>query len=226
MSDEEISAKVAEFFGVSPSIGITEDVEKLVETTPQPTDMWQERQRAIRDQEPARVYGAKAKLGLDMNDLLDRGIRQAYKKAKDDSDLLRSQGETQRARIVEQQYMQDWFYPVVDALIRMNSMEQVLASQDVLEQLDELVIGPTSGSNAGYTSVYVSELYEPVASQIFTSDAEVRDGIRRINTLCDENQMRSAISLANRLQQSIDMGNNQATPDDYEFLQRIALRGV
>lgn len=201
------------------------ETEEVVTTTPQ-EDMWQERQRAIRNQKPARVYGAKAKLGLDMNDLLDRGIKQAYKKAKDDSDLLRSQGETQRARIVEQQYMQDWFYPVVDALIRMNSMEQVLASQDVLEQLDELVIGPTSGSNAGYTSVYVSQLYEPVASQIFTSDAEVRDGIRRINQLCDDNQMRSAISLANRLQQSIDMGSNQATPEDYQFLQRIALRGV
>lgn len=209
---------------------ITEtEVSETVEESPavpQSVDMWQERQRALRDRPQERVYGATAKLGLDLNDLFDRGIRQAYKKALDDSDLLRSQGETQRATLVEQQYMQDWFYPTVDALIRMNSMEEVLASQDVLEELDSLVIGPTSGSKAGYTSVYVSQLYEPVASQVFTSDAEVRQTIRRINQLCDDNQIRSAIALASQLQRSIDMGANRATPDDYEFVQRIALRGI
>lgn len=223
MDIETITNSVTDFINGIPE---AEEVTEVVEETPQPTDMWQERQRAIRDQEPARVYGARAKLGLDTNDVLDRGIKQAYKKARDDSDFLRSQGETQRARLVEQQYMQDWFYPVVDAIIRMNSMEEVLASQDVLELLDSLVIGPTSGSNAGYTSVYVSQLYEPVASQIFTSDAEVREGIRRINQLCDEQEIRSAIAVANRLQQQIDMGSNRATPEDYQLIQRIALRGV
>lgn len=223
MDIETITNSVTDFINGIPE---AEEVTEVVEETPQPTDMWQERQRAMRDQEPARVYGARAKLGLDTNDVLDRGIKQAYKKARDDSDFLRSQGETQRARLVEQQYMQDWFYPVVDAIIRMNSMEEVLASQDVLELLDSLVIGPTSGSNAGYTSVYVSQLYEPVASQIFTSDAEVREGIRRINQLCDEQEIRSAIAVANRLQQQIDMGSNRATPEDYQLIQRIALRGV
>lgn len=224
MDVDLISNNVTEFINNVPEAETVS--EEVVETTSQPTDMWQERQRNLRDQAPTRVYGASAKTSLDLNDMLDRGIREAYKKALDDSDFLRNQGETQRARLVEQQYMQDWFYPVVDALIRMNSMEEVLASQDVLETLDELVIGPSSGSNAGYTSVYVSQLYEPVASHVFTSDAEVRKGIRRINQLCDDNQIRSAISVAKRLQEQIDRGENRATPKDYSFIQKIALRGV
>lgn len=218
---EDIETKVTEFINNVPEPEAFEP-----EVAPQGGDLWQERQRTMQKQQSDQVYGAKPKLGLDMNDLLDRGVKQAYKKALDDSDFLRSQGETQRARIVEQQYMQDWFYPTVDALIRLNSMEEVLASQDVLEQLDELVIGPTSGSNAGYTSVYVSQLYEPVASQIFTSDAEVREGVRRLNRLCDDGQIRAAISFAKRLQQQIDRGANRAIPADYAFIQKIALRGL
>lgn len=223
MDIDTITNNVTEFINNIP-IAETE-TEEVVEVGPQPTDMWQQRQDALMAQTPTRSYGAMPRTGLDLNDLLDRGIKQAYKKAVDDSDYLRAQGETQRARMVEQQYMQDWFYPVVDALIRMNSVEDVLNSQDVLESLDELVIGPTRGSNAGYTSVYVSQLYEPVASQIFTSDVEVRKGLRRINELCDRQEIRSAIAVADKLQQQIDMGANRATPEDYEFIQKIALRG-
>lgn len=200
--------------------------EETIEETPQPTDMWQQQRDAISSQEPIRVYGSMPRTSLDMNDLLDRGIRHAYKKALDDSDYLRAQGETQRARIVEQQYMQDWFYPTVDALIRMNSVEDVLNNQDVLAELDGLVIGPSRGSNAGYTSVYVSELYEPMASQTFTSDVEVRRGLRRINELCDRQEIRSAIALATKLQEQIDRGTNRATPEDYQLIQQITLRGA
>lgn len=213
---------------------ITQNVEQYINNLPEPeepvaapqlTDLWEERRRAIRDQPRATVRGARPKLNLDLNDLLARGIKEAYKKAIDDRDLLRAEGETERARIVEQQYMQDWFYPIVDALVRMNSVQEVLASQDALEALDSLVITPSGGSNQGYTSIYVSELYEPVEGQIFTSDAEIRDGIRRINAMCDGMEMRSAIALANKLQLQVDSGANRATPEDYELLQKIALRG-
>lgn len=134
-------------------------------------------------------------------------------------------GELEMADIVEQQYMQDTFQPVVDALIRLNSQEEVLASQDALEALDRLAMVPGGGKADGYTSVFVSSLYEPVEGQIFTSDAEVVDGIKKINSLCDSQQMRQAISVAKRLVDNITMGNNRATPDDYSFIQKIALRG-
>lgn len=202
-----------------------EETVEVEEQVIQPVDLYQNRRDAMRQQPEPRVRGASKKLQLELGDLMENGIQQAYKKAVDDSESLREEGEAYRAELVKQQYMDEWYRPLVDALIRLNSQEEVLASQDALATLDALTLLPGGGRGDGYTSVYVSSLYEPVAAQTFVSDAEVLDGIRRINRLCDTSQMKPAISLAKKLMSSIDMGANRSTPEDYEFLQRIALRG-
>lgn len=203
-------------------------VEEVSEEQPtvsdQPIDMWQNRLNAQRDTTPTAVYGARPKMQLDLTDLIQHGpIKDAYRKTVDDSERLRAEGETQRAGLIEQQYMQDYFYPTVDALIRMNSMEELLASQDVLEALDAMAIVPGGGRADGYTSVYVSSLYEP-AGNTFKSDAQVRDAVRRIEALCGRNQIRQAGTLARRVQEKIDTGQNVALPEDYEIIQKVALR--
>lgn len=163
---------------------------------------------------------------LDLDQLIENtDIEHEYKKAIDVCESLKAEGENQRAEMVRQQYMEDAFLPLVDALIRLYSEEEVLASQDALETLDSLAMTLGGGKTDGYTSVYVSSMYEPVAGQTFTTDAEVADGIRRINMLCDRHNIKSAVGIASRLLDSITMGQNRATPDDYEFLQKIALRG-
>lgn len=189
-----------------------------------PQDFFQNRQKAARDLPATEVYGASPKIMDDLDLLMQNGIVHAYKKALDDSELLYAEGETERARIIVEQYMNNWFQPVVDALVRMNSQQEVLASVDALEALDALALVPGGGQAEGYTSVFVSSLYEPVAGQTFSSDAEVVDAIRRMNGLLDQNQVRMAGSVARRLLTSLDMGQNRATPDDYEFIQKIALR--
>lgn len=221
MIDEEtITANVKDFL----SNGAGVDTEVKEEST-QPVDLYAQRQRAMRGLPEPRVRGASKKLQLELGDLMENGITKAYKKAVDDSELLREEGELQRAQLVEQQYMDEWYRPLVDALIRLNSQEELLASQDTLETLDALALIPGGGRADGYTSVYVSSLYEPVAGQTFVSDAEVADGLRRINRFCDNSQIKPAIAIAKQLMESIDRGANRATPDDYAFLQKIALRG-
>lgn len=189
-------------------------------------DTYQQRRMTRREQPAPRVKGAMKKIMLDLDELADNiGVEDAYRKAIDDCESLRAEGETARADMVRQQYMEESFLPLVDALIRLNSQEEVLASQEALEALDSLAMVPGGGKSDGYTSVYVSSMYEPVVGQTFTTDAEVADGIRRINALCDRGNIKPAIAIANRLIEGISMGENRATPDDYELIQRIALRG-
>lgn len=119
--------------------------------------------------------------------------------------------------------MQDWFYPTVDALIRLNSQEELLASQDALEALDALALVPGGGRTDGYTSVYVSNLYAP-AGNTYHSDAQVRQAVGRIETLCAAGDIRAAVAVANRIRDKIERGDNVATPDDYELIQKVVLR--
>lgn len=206
-----------------------EDTQEIQEEPSVPTterDMWYQRGKAIADVQPPRVRGASPAVKTHLADLLDSGISQAYKKAIDDSELLRQGGDRTRADLVLQQYMRDWFYPIVDTLIRLTSQEEVLASQEALESLDALALVPGGGATDGYTSMYVSSLYEPTGEQTFVTDGQVQHAIRRINKLCDDGQVRAAASLAQRTQEQIDRGDNRATPEDYEFLQTIAIRGA
>ena len=197
--------------------------EVVEEETVQPTDVWQQRRTAQSNLSPVNVRGSRPKAKLDLDQLLEGPIKDAYRKTLDDSELLRAEGETERARLLEQQYMQDYYYPVVDALIRLNSQEEVLANQDALQALDALAIVPGGGATDGYASVFISSLYQP-AGNTFRSDAEVRDAVRRVGALCNEGQIRQAAALARRMQNKIDRGDNVALPEDYELLQRVVLR--
>lgn len=222
MDIETISNNVEEFIN-GVEVGDVEAEEEVVDIAPQPTDIWQQRRNAQAGMTPAPVRGARPKMKLDLQELLQGPIQDAYKKTLDDSDSLRAEGETERARLLEQQYMQDYYYPVIDALIRMNSMEEVLAAQDALETLDALAIVPGGGATNGYASVYISNLYEP-AGNTYHSDAQVRDAVRRIRMLCNSGDVRQAGALARRMQEKIDRGDNVALPEDYELIQKVVLR--
>lgn len=215
--DEEFKSRVEE---VNNKMIAEED--KTVEA-PQPTDLWQERRQARANNTPPAVRGANPKMQLDLQDLLRGPVKDAYRKAREDSERLRAEGETQRAYLVEQQYMEDYYYPVIDALVRLNSQEEVLASQDALETLDALAIVPAGGDTTGYASVFISQLYEPI-ERVYTSDAQVREATRKIRALCNSGQIRQAAAVARRIQDKIDYGSNRATPEDYEMIQRVVLR--
>lgn len=219
MNEQELEKRITE---ANEQMIALEPEEEPVAEIPA-TDLWQNRRKAIREMKPRTVRGASPKMQLDLAGLLDGPIKDAYKKTRDDCDLLRAEGETERARLLEQQYMEDYYYPVIDALVRLNSRDRVLASQDALEALDALAMVPGGGSTNGYASVFISSLYEPLEG-IVQSDSQVRSAVQQITELCNRGQVRQASTMAQRMQDKIDRGDNIATPEDYEILQRIVLR--
>lgn len=224
MDLETIAERVETFMNGGEATETVED-EAALEIAPQMPDMLQQRRNAQANLQPVSVRGANPHVQIDLADLLDGPIKQAYRKTVDDSELLRAEGDTSRARLLEQQYMQDYYYPVIDALIRLNSMEEVLASQDALAALDALALVPGGGSTDGYASVFISNLYAP-AGNTFKSDAEVRQAVNRIRALASRGEVRQAAAVAQRMQGKIDAGQNVALPEDYELIQKVVLRTV
>lgn len=167
--------------------------------------------------------GSSPKVALAANAVLGV-LAPAYKKAKDDSDVLSSRGDKQRAEIIKQQYVQEEFLPAVEAVITMNSVDEVLGNKDVLSKFDEYA--SLDGIGSGFTESYIRTSHDgETGSFSGTSDGEVRSEIAKIDRLMDADQIRSAYGIARQIKERIDNGNNIASPEDYEYLQRIVLRG-
>lgn len=200
--------------------GIPEEVLVTEEQTTQ-VDVFQDQRRNQTSTKPVQYRGARPSMRIDFSMIEDGTLPVQYKKAKEDSDYYTSIGDKNRASIIKQQYMQDYFLPAVDALVRMNSMEAVLANKDILSALDAYtLLEGTRG--AGYTKSYVSSMYAPTG-QIERTDAEVERAIHRIRALCEDDMIRAAIGEAKQIKRAIDEGKNIATTEDYELITRVAL---
>lgn len=189
--------------------------------SPRSTDLLQE-QRNTRYNNPVPQYrGAKPSMQVDFSMLEDSVLPTQFKRAKRDSEYYTAQGDRTRASQIKQQYMEDYFLPTVDAMVRMNSMEAVLANPAILAKLDAYtLLDGTNGS--GYTNTYIRNFYASTG-KIEASDGKVRRGVLRIRALAEEDQNRLAIAEAKQLLDAIDRGENIATSEDYEFVAKIAL---
>lgn len=209
--------------------GDTEEISETEEvvSSNQPTDLLQTQRNAWRDAEPRRARGSRPKIKLDMTAVDNSGIRQQYKKTKDDSDYYNSIGNKQYSSMVKQQYMQDHFLPAIDAMVKLNGMEAMLANKEVLADLDALtLLDGTRGS--GYTEAFIRSMYKPESNAmgvVERSDAQVEQAVRDIKYLCETDQIRSAVGKAKEIKRSIDNGENVASEDDYEIVQKVALYG-
>lgn len=219
---EAILATNEEFFG-QPEEVVEETTVVEEQPTGQPTDLLQQQRDQWREAEARSSRGAKPKMKLDVSMIEDIDLQGAYKKAKDDSDYYTSIGNKQYASMIKQQYMQDKFLPVVDAMVKLNGMGAVQANQDILRQLDQLTLLDGTRGN-GYTEMLVRSLYRP-EEQVERSDGQVRDAVKSIRMLCETDQIRSAVGRANDIKRRIDAGENVASQDDYEVIQRVALYG-
>lgn len=148
------------------------------------------------------------------------GLAKAYKRAQDDVDVLKGQGERGRAQIRRQQYMQEAFLPAVEIVVNSTSPDEVLANKKALEELDKYAL--LEGSGKGYTATYIRQAYgNQLGQKEGRSDPSVRSEMVRINALLDEGQNRTAYSIANSLKKKIDRGDAQADEVDYELLGRV-----
>ena len=190
-----------------------------------PVDIYQRNQDRIYDvSQKSYPKGSSAAVNMATTAVIDgvgaEGLAKAYKRAQDDVDALRDQGERGRAEIRRQQYMQENFLPAVEIVVNSTSPDEVLSNERALKELDKYVL--LEGSGKGYTASYIRQAYGNQLGQVQgRSDASVRAGVMRINALLDNGEIRSAIGLANKLKSQIDKGQNMADDLDYDLLGRV-----
>lgn len=204
-----------------------QDNAKPEELPPEPVDIYQRNQDRIYDvSQKSYPKGSSRAVNMATIAVIDgvgaEGLAKAYKRAQDDVDALKDQGERGRAEIRRQQYMQEYFLPAVEIVANSTTPDEVLSNEKALEELDKYVLLPSGGSGKGYTAAYLRQAYGDQLGQVEGhSDAAVRSGVMRINTLIDEGRTREALGIANSLMEKINRGEAMADEIDADLLGRV-----
>lgn len=156
------------------------------------------------------------------------GLAAAYKRAEDDSDSLKERGEIERADIARRQYMDEKFIPAVEAVVNYTSPDEVLNCKEALSALDEYALGV--GAQKGYTAAYIRSAYGDLLGQdlngnLDRSDDAVRQAVCKIERLAENDEIRTAIGIANQIKKQIDNGEHIADDNDYALIGRVAAFG-
>lgn len=200
-------------------------VQKAEPVISAPVDIYQRGQdRIYKVGKKSYPKGSSHAVDLSLYAIIDgvgaEGLAKAYKRAQDDVDALKDQGERGRAEIRRQQYMQENFLPAVEIVVNSTSPDEVLANQKALNELDKYAL--LEGSGKGYTATYIRQAYGNQLGNVEgRSDASVRSGVMRINSLLDEGRVREAVGIANGLKEKINKGQNQADDIDWELIGRV-----
>lgn len=189
-----------------------------------PVDHYNQAQLNRINTTPRSSYGTRPYTRAILRQLEASPIKQAFQKAKAEIEVLERSGDKQRADLVRQQYMEDYYMPAVDAAVRLGSKQDVLSSQEILKTLDDLAILQGKIRGTGYTASLVGSLYEEGEAPT-VSDVDVEDAVRKITEYCNNGNVGVAIGLAKRIKGQIDNGENVAVPEDYELIEKVALRG-
>lgn len=187
-------------------------------------DYYQEmRSKASKSLSKPLLNGSTQKILFEVKQAVER-LSEPYRRARDDSDRSKAVGDNERASIMQQQYMDEAFLPTVESLVMMNSPEEVLNSSKALAELDKYALVGAGRAN-GYTASFIRTLHARDFGNVLpTSDINVVDGVRRIRSMVAENNIRAAIHTAKKLKDFVDKGEYTASPEDYELLQKVALR--
>ena len=193
--------------------------------TSEPVDIYQRTQDRIYEvSQKSYPKGSSRAVNMSVYSVIDgvgaEGLAKAYKRAQDDVDALKDQGERGRAELRRQQYMQEYFLPAVEIVVNSTSPDEVLSNQKALRELDKYAL--LEGSGKGYTATYIRQAYgNQLGQQEGRSDASVRSGVMRINSLLDSGQIRTAVGIANDLKEKIDKGEAMADDIDYDLIGRV-----
>lgn len=184
----------------------------------------QQQNQAYQYNKRPRLNGSTQKVLVDAHTTAAM-LRPHYQKAKDDSERLIKVGDKEGSRIVQEQYMRDVFMPAVEAMVRENSPEEVINATKALSELDECVLVPL-GKSDGYTSSFVMSLYQSDMGNVLpTSDIDVQRAVQQLIRQVQNDQIRAAVGSATKIKEKIDAGEHTASQEDYELIQKIALRG-
>lgn len=191
-----------------------------------PSDFYENTRIGIRNSLSAPgTNGARAKLTIETRFVI-KNLKAKYAAAKRKHDLSLQRGDRMAARLSIAQYMQEDFLPAVEAVVRLNSADEVLNSRDILQEMDELALVDGNESASGYTKAYVRSIYEDELGRgPSMSDSTVRCCMRDIDNLMQSGNIRTAVGKAEKMLKKIDAGQQIAIDDDYLILQKIAARG-
>lgn len=194
-------------------------------TPPVPVDIYQRDQDRIYSVNQKRFpKGSSAAVNMSTYAVIDgvgaEGLAKAFKRAKEDADALKARGERGRAELMRQQYMQENFLPAVEIVVNSTSPDEVLNSKRALDELDKYVL--LEGAGKGYTATYIRQAYgNQLGQQEGRSDPSVRSDVMQINAMLDNGEIRTAVGIANKLKEKIDMGEAMADSLDYELIGRV-----
>lgn len=199
--------------------------EAVAQSSQTPDDLYQvAKDQQYNESQRSYPHGARQKASVESEPVLSR-LRVAYKQAKHDSDILKSQGDITRARIVEQQYVNDYVLPAIGTMVVLNSPDEVLQNKELCKQLDQYASLLGNGFGAGYTESFIKSMYgDGRGSYSGLTDGVVRDRLRRLRLLSAHDQIRTAKGEAQKLLDEIDSGKHIASDEDYKLIQRVALR--
>ena len=183
------------------------------------------RRQRLKESQTPRPIGASPRVKTDI-EYMAKKIERAYNIAKDTVKTLSANGDTARARMAQDQYMNDTFLPLVESLTHIVPADELMNASSSLDELDKYVLTP-GGSGAGYTKAFVQQLYANGEGRTEPrTDGMVEDAVRRIKSMVASGQIRTAVGLATKTKASIDKGEHSASQEDYEILQKVAERGM
>lgn len=195
------------------------------QASPEPVDLYRQKKQAQREESRRiRPNGASKIIITTTNAVVNgvgtEGLAKAYRRAKSDSECLSAKGNTAQARMVREQYMEEYFLPAVELVANSASPDELLNSKQALDTLDEYAL--LEGSGRGYTAAYIKQAYaNQLGQRSVGSDGQIRDGVRRLNAMLDTGELRLAIGLARELKQKIDRGDAMADDADYDLIGRV-----
>lgn len=188
-----------------------------------PIDLYAHKQRKQLDNSRKEFpKGSRAIVAAITKELIEgpAGLAADKKRAEDDCDSLKASGYKDRAEIMKQQYMEEKLLPAIETVIEYSSPDELLNCKEALAALDKMALGV--GSMSGYTAAYVREAYgDQLGQKQGESDPTVESEMRRIRSLVDADQVRTAIGIAQKLKRQIDDGEHQASPEDYAVIGRV-----
>lgn len=232
--NNDIVQQVYNSFGVLPpeqrSTRPTADEEDVNETV-NFVDIYQQDVNKTRDErKKTRPRGSSVivmtatKGVIDGDGIPGAGLARAYKRAKGDSEFLKSKGERERADIVKNQYMEEHFLPAIETVIRFSSPDELLNCRGALAALDKYALGV--GSMSGYTASYVRSAYgellgKDLDGRFDKSDPAISQMVMRVRVLSDKGDIRNAIGVAKQAKKQVDDGKNMASEYDYDLISRV-----
>lgn len=220
MTEEELEKRIA----AANKEYVTDDTD--APQAAEPVDYFNKMAVGIRDMAKRGVTnGARPKLSVETTYIM-RNLKKQFKMAEHSREMAIGRGDKLSARLLGAQYMHEVFLPAVDAIVKLNSVEELLNSKDLLERLDGLVLAEGSDSAPGFTRAFLQSMYQSDEQhRPAMSDSCVRKCMNDIAGLMARGQVRTAVGTAKKMLKKIDAGQQIAIDDDYLVLQKVALRG-